>query len=217
MKKLLPILLAVCLLTAGMAATVSADERTSETPVIHFTDEMTEPDVVFSDGSVPAEAELTDGIQLPIHALVLSLWEHELTYDTQSAPFVWNALYYVLSLYGEADDRAELTEDALLLPSEAVQDFANALFADLEGLPPLPDGNGFVSYDAVSDIYHLSIGDFAETRLLLGEPTAQADGSFLLDGTLTALEDDAPLLRFHVALQENDTMFGFSILDVSLY
>lgn len=217
MKKPILVLLAVCLLTAFMVATVSAGEQTVPSPFPPVIDETTDPGVAFSEGSVPAEAGLTDGIRLPIHALVLSLWEHELTYDTQSAPFVWNALYYALSLYGQADDRAQLTEDALLLPSEVVHDFANALFANLNDLPPLPEENDFVSYDALTDTYHLSIGDFAETQLLPGALTQLANGSFRMEGTLTALENDAPLLRFHVDLQENDTMFGFSILDVSLY
>ena len=92
-------------------------------------EETTNPDVFFPAGSVPAEAEWTEGIRLPVHALVLSMWEHDLAYDIGSAPFVWNALYYALSLYGEMDDRAQRTEEALLLPSEAVNDFARALFS----------------------------------------------------------------------------------------
>lgn len=217
MKKLIPILLAVCMLTAIMAARVSADDH-SQNVNVPVADETTNPDVVFSEGSVPALSERTEGIRLPIHALTLSMWEHEMSYDMQSAPFIWNALYYVLSLYGEADDRALLTDEALLLPSEAVHDFAGALFANLEALPPLPSElDGFVSYDLSSDTYQLALGDFAQTQLLPGTLLSQADGSFLLDGMLVALEDNTPLYSFRVTLQENDTMFGFSILDVSLF
>jgi len=217
MKKFIPILLAVCILTALMAATVSADDH-SKIPAGSIVDETTNPDVVFPAGSVPAQSERLDGIGLPLHALVLAMWEHELTYDIQSAPFVWNALYYALSLYGEADDRAQLTEEALLLPSEAVHDFARAMFANLAELPPLPsEMDGFVRYESSSDTYRLALGDFAQTQLRLGALTAQADGSFTSDGSLLAPEDDTPLCSFRVTLQENDTMFGFSIADVSLH
>ncbi len=217
MKKLIPILLAVCMLTALMAAKVSADDHSLNADV-SIADETTNPDVVFPDGSVPAESELTEGIQLPIHALVLSMWEHELPYNVQSAPFVWNALYYALSLYGETDDRAQLTDEALLLPSEAVHDFSRALFAQLDTLPTLPpELNGFMRYEETSDSYCLSLGDFALTQLQLGPLTAQTDGSFTLEGTLSGLEDGASLCSFRATLLENDTMFGFSILDVSLF
>lgn len=217
MKKLIPILLAVCMLTALMAATVSAEDHTPTTD-ISIADETTNPDVVFSAGSVPAEAEWTEGIQLPIHALVMSMWEHELSYDIQSAPFVWNALYYALSLYGEMDDRAQLVDEALLLPSEAVNDFARALFAGLEQLPVLPpESADFVTYEESGDMYHLSLGDFALTRTALGPLTRQADGTFVAEGTIFALEDNSSLCTFRTTLTENDTMFGFSIVEISLY
>ena len=217
MKKFIPILLAVCMLTALMAATVSADDH-SQTTANPIWDETTNPDVVFPAGSVPAQSGQLDGIRLPLHALVLAMWEHELTYDIHSAPFVWNALYYALSLYGEADDRAQLTDNALLLPSEAVHDFARALFAHLEALPDLPpEEESFIRYDGTSDTYSLSLGDFAQTQLRPGPLSAQAEGSFTLEGSLLALEDDTPLCSFRVTLLENDTMFGFSISEISLY
>lgn len=213
MKNLIPFLLALYLLVAPMTARVSADDHTATASVV--IDQTTNPDVAFPDGTVPADSERTDAILLPIHALVLSMTEHDMTYDAQSAPFVWNALYYTLSLCGEMDDRAQRTDDALLLPSEAVNDFARALFAGLEQLPDLPaELDGFISYDAAADTYHLWLGDFALTRTVLEGLTKQPDGTFAAQGTLLALEDDSPLCSFRITLLENDTMFGFSILDV---
>lgn len=217
MKKLIPLLLAVCLLVTPMTAKVSADDQTQTGSPDPLPQSLAQ-DMVFPAGSVPADSALLDGIQLPIHALVLSMTEHEQCYDVQSPDFVWTSLYYALSMYGQADDRAELTQDALLLPSESVNDFARALFAQLEALPPIPSLlTGFVSYDATTDTYQLSLGDFAQTQCPLGELTVQADGSFILAGSLNALEDGAPLCFFQVTLLENDTMFGFSIVDVSLH
>lgn len=216
MKKLIPLFLAVCLLLTPMMAKVSADDH-AQAVIPDPLPQAAEPDVVFPAGSVPADSALLDGIQLPIHALVLSMTEHEQCYDVNSPDFVWTALYYALSMYGEADDRAQLTHEALLLPSESVHDFARALFAKLKTLPPIPTQLAdFVSCENSTDTYWLSLGDFAQTQLQSGELTPQADGSFLLTGTLTALEDAAPLCTFTVTLLENDTMFGFSVADVSL-
>ncbi len=217
MKKLIPLLLAVSLLVTPMMAKVSADDQTQiDSP--DLLPQSSAQDMIFPAGSVPADSALLDGIQLPIHALVLSMTEHEQCYNIQSPDFVWNGLYYALSMYGQADDRAQLTQEALLLPSESVHDFARALFAQLEDLPPIPAQlTDFVSYENTTDTYHLSLGDFAQTQTQLGELLPQADGSSILDGSLTALEDNTPLCSFRITLLENDTMFGFSILDVSLY
>lgn len=215
MKKLIPLLLAVCLLVTPMMGKVSADDHDHAISPELFP-QSTEQDMIFPAGSVPADSALLDGIQLPIHALVLSMLEHEESYDIQSPSFVWTGLYYALSMYGQADDRAQLTQEALLLPSESVHDFARALFARLESLPAIPAQlTDFVRYEPATDTYQLALGDFAETVLLLGEPIPQEGGSFILDGTLTALEDSSPLCSFRITLLENDTMFGFSILDVS--
>lgn len=217
MKKMIPVLLALCLLIAPMTAKVSADDH-SYSASIPTVDQTTNPDVAFLAGTVPADSEWTDGILLPIHALVLSMTEHEPVYDPQSAPFVWNALYYALSMYGQMDDRAQLTDDALLLPSESINDFSRALFADLDALPALPpELDGFITYDSTCDSYRLALGDFALTRTELGHPAAQPDGSYTVEGTLLSPEDESPLCSFRVTLLENDTMFGFSIADVSLF
>ena len=54
----------------------------------------------------------------------------------------------MLSLYGQMDARAELTDDMLILPAETAADYASALFPDFQGLPPLPAGWDRVIYDA---------------------------------------------------------------------
>jgi len=216
MKNRISLLLAVCLLLIPMMAKVSADNHDASLPIEPLS-QASAPEMIFPAGSVPADSALLDGIHLPIHALVLSMTEHDRQYNIQSPEFIWNALYYALSMYGVADDRAQLTQEALMLPSEAVHDFARALFAQVEELPQIPLSlHEFVSYETATDTYLLSLGDFAETQTLLGELSPQQNGVFLLNGTLTALEDNAPLCTFRATLLENDTMFGFSILDVSL-
>ena len=200
MKKLFCVLLCVLLLAAPMSASALAEEPTHS------------PD--FQPGSVPAYSALTDGISLPMTALALSMLESGMDYDPDSDVFVWNALYYVLHLYGREDDRAQVTEQALLLPSECIADFFAATFALRQQLPPIPQNlDCKVSYDAETDLYHLALGDPALVKTELNSPAPAADGLFTLDGRLTDPDSGSEICSFRALLEENDTMFGFSIVD----
>lgn len=208
MKKFLCVLLSLCLLAIPMSASVLADDL--NTAPQH-------EEMGFLPGSVPADSALTDGISLPLTALALSMLEGDLLYDANSDFFVWNALYYVLSLYGHEDDRAQVTEQNLLLPSECIGDFFGALFARRQELPAIPaDLINKVAYDPNADLYELALGDPALVAIELTSPAPAADGLFTLDGTLTAPADGHVLCSFRAVLEENDTMFGFSIVDFVL-
>lgn len=209
MKKLFCVLLSVCLLALPMSASVLADDLNATPPPVSQTEEME-----FLPGSVPADSALTDGISLPLTALALSMLEGGLTYDANSDSFIWNALYYVLTLFGHEDARAEVTEQALLLPSECVQDFFAALFGRCDMLPAIPAAlSDRVTYDSVEDRYGLALGDLALADIALTSPVPVEDGLFTLDGTLTAPADGHVLCSFRTVLEANDTMFGFSIVD----
>ncbi len=205
MKKILCVLLSVCLLAIPMSASVLADDL-NRAPQYE--------EVGFLPGSVPADSMVTDGISLPLTALALSMLEGDLPYDANSDFFVWNSLYYVLSLYGHEDDRAQVTEQSLLLPSECIGDFFGALFEGRQALPAVPaELTGKVNYDPSTDLYELALGDPALAAIELTSPAPTADGLFTLDGTLTAPGDGHILCSFRAVLAENDTMFGFSIVD----
>ena len=207
MIKLVCTLLSVCLLALPMSASVLADDL-SAAPQTQY------EEVGFLPGTVPAASALTDGISLPLSALALSMLECGLEYDANSDAFVWNALYYVLSLYGHTDDRAQVTEQALLLPSECIGDFFVALFAHRQELPAIPaELADKIAYDPNSDSYQLALGDPALVAVGLTSPTPTAEGLFTLDGTLTAPDRGNVICSFRAVLTENDTMFGFSVVD----
>ena len=105
MKKLFCVLLSVCLLALPMSASVLADD-------LNAAPQTQQEETGFLPGSVPADSSLTDGISLPLTALALSMLEGGLSYDADSGSFIWNAMYYVLTLFGHEDDRAEVTERA---------------------------------------------------------------------------------------------------------
>ena len=226
MKKWIPILLVLCLLLAPMSGHVSADDHETL-----FTSPVTQIEVeaatdmarllsqspVFESGSVPADTAATDAISLPLHALVLSMVEHGLDYNVEPDLFIWNALYYTLSLYGQVDERAVLTDDALLLPSEVVLDYLSALFSCHSGLPPLPALlSDRVGYDDTSDCYLLTLGDFGLTELYIDTVRHTGRDTFLLEGILIAPPDGSILCSFRATLLKNDSMFGFSVLDLTI-
>ncbi|MBO5340101.1 MAG: hypothetical protein J6A62_03800 [Oscillospiraceae bacterium] len=218
MKKIVLMALVLSILVVPMTGKVSADDHVSDTlpPVIVQPDS---PDVQqgFLPGSVPADSSVMDAIQLPINALVLSMAEHGLVYDANSDDFVWNALYYALNMYGQADDRAQLDGDTLMLPSESAQDFLCALFAGRSQLPALPDALADrVGYDALTDQFCLTVGDVGLAETVFEQPVCSGDGLYAVDGSLTNPEDGAVLCTFRVELAENESMFGFSILNVVL-
>lgn len=188
----------------------------AETPAMEE-EEAREELVDYTPGSVPADSAPLDAILLPVNALVLSMVEQGMTYDDGSDEFVWNVLYYMLSLYGQVDSRVELVEDTLILPAETAQDYLAALFSGRSDLPALPESlTDRVVYDPENDQFLLARGDFGLAESRLGPVERAADGTCLVGGTLTALDTEEVLCTFRAVLAENDTMFGFSILDLTI-
>ena len=218
MKKIALMALVLSVLVVPMTGKVSADDHVSDTtpPVIVQPDS---PDTQqgFLPGTVPAESSVMDAIQLPVHALVLSMAEGELAYDASSDDFVWNALYYALNMYGQTDDRAQLEGDTLILPSEAAQDFLCALFAQRTQLPALPEVLADrIGYDALTDQFCLTIGDVGLAQTVFESPVYTGNGLYTVDGNLTNPEDSSILCSFRITLEENESMFGFSVVNAVL-
>ena len=89
-------------------------------------------------GVASAQSDAAQSMYPAIHALVMAMTENHLDYDPEDPEFLWTSLYYMLSLYGQMDERAELTDDTLILPGEVVQDYASALYPDVSTLREIP-------------------------------------------------------------------------------
>lgn len=170
----------------------------------------------YRDGDVPAQSAMEDTMLPPVTALVMSMVEKEMSYNSSDAQFCWNSLYYMLSLYGQLDSRAQLTDDTLILPTEAVQDYAAALFGDLNGLPQLPQSLED-SITVADGLYYLSRGDAGLSTIEIGSTLNLDDGTVLAMGQMVYDVDGTVLCTFTVKLQPNDTMFGYSICDAVVY
>lgn len=205
MKKLMIALLMTALLVVPMGGIAYAETKGEP---------QTQPAVEteFVPGGVPAESGVLDAMVPPVNALVLCMVEQGLKYDEQDDVFLWNSLYYMLSLCGQMDERAELTDETLILPAETVADYAGALFSNYSGLPALPvDMVGRVSYDWQTDSFRLARGDAGLTETRLGQTKSLGGGTFQVSGALVSLEDESVLHEFTVYLVRNDSMFGYAI------
>lgn len=166
----------------------------------------------YRDGDVPAGLSAVDAITPPVSALVLCMLELGLDYDQSDDSFYWSGLYYMLSLYGQMDSRAQLTDDTLILPPEAVADYAAALFADFNGLPALPTELA-ERISLVDGEYHLARGDAGQLTCEITSTVSQADGTVLAYGDMVSTVDGSVVSTFTVKLQPNDSMFGYAICD----
>ena len=122
-------------------------------------------------GNIPAQADAAQAMYPAVHSLVLAMTENDLEYAPEDSEFLWTSLYYMLSLYGQMDERAELTDDTLILPSEMVRDYAAALYPQVEQLPGIPSP--------------------ISQRILTGQPNALEDGSVLRDFQVTLSPRDS--------------------------
>lgn len=211
-KKLISLALVAGLLCsfAGLAYADNIKDLYAQSDVTVETD--TRIPEVFIPGSVPAQSAAMEGMIPPVNALVLCMLEHGLSYDEDSELFLWNSVYYMISLYGQMDSRAELTDDELILPAETVEDYAAALFTNYRGLPQLPEGmKDRVTYDPNADTYHLARGDAGLSEIVLTDAHNQADGSVFVSGAMVALEDGSEMCSFTAELTANNSMFGYSI------
>lgn len=210
MKKILislTIVVAMLCSLGGMAYADDARDLQSLSEVMEFV-----------PGSVPAQSSEIDSMLPPVNAMVMCMLEQQLVYDESNEEFLWNSLYYMISLYGEMDSRAELTDDTMILPAETVEDYAAALFAGYSGLPVLPEAlKDRVTYDAKSGCYHLARGDAGLSELVIEELSTLENGLVEVSGVLRAQEDNSILCRFTADLLENNSMFCYAISDMSVY
>ena len=207
MKKLILSLTLIALLTASLGGAAFAQSQ--QEPLPEVTTET-------AQGSAPAQADASQSMYPAVHALVMAMTENHLDYDPEDPEFLWTSLYYMLSLYGEMDERSELTDDTLILPSEMVQDYAAALYPDVATLPEIPAPiSERISYHASDGTYRLARGDEGLSQVTVEPPIYLSSGAVVMNGALKSLEDGSTLRDFQVTLAARDSMFGYIITDLT--
>ena len=207
MKKLILSLTLISLLTVSLGGVAFAQSQQEP---------LSEVSVEEVHGNVPAQSDAAQSMYPAIHALVMAMTENHLDYDPEDPEFLWTSLYYMLSLYGQMDERAELTDDTLILPGEVVQDYASALYPDVSTLPEIPSPiSERISYRAADHTYRLARGDEGLSQVTVDSPVYQDSGTVVVDGALKSSDDGSTLRAFQVTLLPRDCMFGYIITDLT--
>ena len=187
MKKLLASLTILTILALPLGSAASAEQQTP--PIDLSVEEV--------HGNIPAQADAAQAMYPAVHSLVLAMTENGLEYAPEDSEFLWTSLYYMLSLYGQMDERAELTDDTLILPSEMVQDYAAAPYPQVEQLPgiPAPSPSGSAIRLLTTPTTSPAVTR-AWLKVVLQTPITLASGAVVLTGQLNSLEDGSLLRDF---------------------
>lgn len=165
-------------------------------------------------GSVPAESDLSQSVSPALHAVVLSMLNHQ--GEADASPASWESLYNMLSMYGQLDERSEYEGDQLVLPAETVADYAAALVPNLAQLGQLPEElSDRLVFDESQDCYLVTCGEdsLSQIELTSAQPV---DGGLCLTGSLVYQVDGTALAQFQAVLTPTDNMFGFQVSSLEL-
>lgn len=168
-------------------------------------------------GEVPAQSSAVDSMTPALHAVVLAMLNHEqAVFDSGDPVLGWEALYNMLSLYGQLDERSDYVGEDLVLPVETVMDFSAALvpsFSQLGGLPE--DLSDRLAYDEEIDSYLVACGSDSLAQIQVTQLENQ-NGTLNVTGALVYLVDGSDLAQFRAVLAPRDNMFGYTIAEMEL-
>lgn len=211
MKKMLLTVLFAALLALPLGGVALAQTPDAEPEASVSTEAF------FLPGGVPAETEIPEAMSPTLHGVVLALLNQgQTSFDPNCSVTGWEALYNMLALYGQMDDRADCSDDAMFLPSEIVMDFAGALASDA----PLPEDlpaelADRMVYDAENDGYRLACGDDGLAQICL-DSAADLGDTVEVTGALVYLVDNRDLATFRAVLAEEDNLFGYTLVSLEL-
>lgn len=220
-KRMLTMLLAAILVLSlgGVAQAQTPEAVSSNTPVADSVSEDVTADTPLADapdytqGEVPAQISISETMTPAIHGMMLAMFHHNTTrFDSANPVLTWEALYNMLSLYGQMDERSEYAEDYLVIPAEVVADFSAVLTDDFSALGELPDELADrMIYDSAADSYRVVCGndELAEVRVDDIAPDT-------LSGALVYVVDGEVLSCFSADLRPADNLFGFAITELVL-
>ena len=206
MKKLLltALLAAALLLPLGTIAMADDETATPDTEAVYL----------YVPGNAPAQTDVSSMVPA-LHGVLLAMDNQDTaSFTTASASLSWEMLYNLLSMYGQVDDRAWFEDDILILPAEAIIDYASAILPAPLSPETLPEELADrMRYDAEWDEYLLYCGSDDLSQVVLDEITESSD-IVSLSGRLVYLAEEETLLSFTAELVLQDNMLGYSLTEL---
>ncbi len=119
----------------------------------------------------------------PIDALLQTMLVEKTVYSPEDNDFFWDALTLFAAGYGGEHQLATETDNAIEMPSQAVQEFASVLFSDYDDLLPLPENYENAAYDEAYDQYVFSKIELVDTTVDLTLLSAE-NGVYEVEATM---------------------------------
>lgn len=105
--------------------------------------------------------------------------------------FCWYVLYLMGVNWGATHPLVEQTDECVIVPCQAMQEFASAAFFGYKDLPAIPEDMAqSVQYDESIDAYRLAYSDRANTETRMGTLCVAADGTVTVNAELYEVAGD---------------------------
>lgn len=166
--------------------------------------QITVNDKVIETGHMIYEEPFSFQIMLPnnvdkmtpvFDSLMRYMVEHHTTYQKENPNFLWGALFYLASGYGQLEDSSVIKDGTICMTKEAVNTFANALSNKNESLPDIPKRwKENIHYQKNKKTYTFTLGDIGatETNIIQCE-VGEQEGSYVVYAKLLDPNDNATL------------------------
>lgn len=226
MKKLtiIALIMALALLTACAAPAVSEPAASSATSPQASAAPANEPLSTLAPVEPVSQAMAGNdsavlrklGYMMPVFDSIARSIGDSCEYDPADSELFWNVLYLCGVNWGHTNSLITYDENAVLVPRQAMQEFASAAFFDYDDLLAIPESlNGSsISYDGGMDSYSLERSDMGEMYTLLDGYVIESDGGITAKvGMYTPSEG----LISVVSLSLADNAYVSGITDASYY
>jgi hypothetical protein len=112
-------------------------------------------------------------------------------YTPNDDAFCWYVLYLMGVNWGATHPLVEQTDECVIVPRQAMREFASAAFLDHNDLPAVPDDMAqSVQYDEGLDAYRLAYSDRGNTETRMGALDVAADGTVTVNVELYEIPDE---------------------------
>lgn len=214
-------LISICLVFVMLVTLTACKSNKSEG------DTSSEP---ISDNQVKTENTLCTGAPensaSMLHvfdALIMALTETGQPYDAEDSKAFWTELPYLIGEDGNLSSKATKDHDGnLVLPSDAVKEFAAAMFASFKAkddLPEIPDSDFMMVYDKQEDTYTLKPGDFGDTETKVVRCKDEGDDVYTVTVDFISTEDQSILSSWEIVMtktryQDGEGLYHYQVADI---
>ena len=190
---------------------------TIASPVIAPTEESTPAPALPTAAAIEVNEEKI-GDMLPIFdALILT--QNTEDYASSDQDFFWIAMY--LACVNDGTNRPDVgikDYSQAIVPTQVIEEYASALFADFKEIPPLPADSG-ISYVKAQDAYAMALSDRGDSETAIKDFMQLSDHQIAVSVEFGYMEDETDRTRYWFVIEANpreqfNAVFYYSVVSV---